>query len=153
MLGMVQHKNDSDESITIISDNPENVVSKVSKEVKVFDEEYHLNSSKSRKSWVNELYFTMKDRLLNFGDVEIVYKHGYVSFRRKSPFVDLILYNGGVYTVINMKDGQLNDPDNKCTRYEGKGHWGNGDYYILVNQETDLDYVMFLIRQSYENKG
>ncbi|HEY6914030.1 MAG TPA: hypothetical protein VI413_05080, partial [Paludibacter sp.] len=32
LLGMIQHKNNSDESITIISDNPENIVSKVSKE-------------------------------------------------------------------------------------------------------------------------
>jgi len=153
MLGMVQHKNDSDESITIISDNPEGIVKKVSNEVKVYDEDYHINTSKSRKSWVNELYLSMKERILGLGEVEIKYTPRYVSFRRKSPFVDLIIYDKGVYTVINVKDGQLNDPDNKCTRYEGKGHWGNGDYFILINQDTDLDYVMFLIRQSYENKG
>ena len=153
MLGMVQHKNDSDESITIISDNPDNIVKKVSNEVRVYDEGFHLTSSKSRKGWVNELYLSMKERILGLGEVEIRYTNRYVSFRRKSPFVDLIMYDKGISTVINMKDGSLNDPDNKCTRYEGKGHWGNGDYNILVNQDTDLDYVMFLIRQSYENKG
>ena len=57
MLGMVQHKNDSDESITIISDNPENIVTKVSKEVKIYSEDDHLNQSKVLDS-TKELYRT-----------------------------------------------------------------------------------------------
>lgn len=152
MLGMVQHKNDSDESITIISDNPESVVNKVSKEVTVYTEENRLNMSKNKPEWVNELYFSLRERILSLGEVEIKPNGKYISYRRKSPFVDVVLYKSGLYTIINMKEGTLNDPDNKCTSFEGKGHWGNGDYYILVNQDTDLDYVMFLIRQSYEHK-
>jgi predicted transport protein len=151
LIGISQHKNNSEESISKVSNNPENIVSKVSKQVKMYNEEYHLNSSKTRKSWVNELYFSMKERILNLGEVEIKYTSQYVSFRQNSPFVDLIMYNSGIYTVINMKDGELNDPDKKCTRYEGKGHWGSGDYYILVDKKTDLDYVMFLIKQKYNN--
>lgn len=149
LLGLVQHKSNSNESISIVTDSPENIVSKVSKQVKVYDEEYHLNSSKNRLVWVNELYFVMKERILSLGDVEVKYTAQYVSFRTKSPFVDLILYNKGVYTVINMKSGSLNDPDNKTNTYDGKGHWGNGDYYVIIDDKTDIDYVMFLIKQSY----
>lgn len=152
MLGMVQHKNNSVESITKISNNPENIVSKVSKEVKIYNEDYHLKSSKKRPEWVNEYYLKLKERIMSLGDVEINYKSQYVSFRRKSPFVDIIIYNMGLYTVINMKEGTLNDPNNISKSYEGKGHWGNGDYFVLVDQKTDLDYVMFLINQSYNNK-
>lgn len=149
LVGMVQYKSNSNESISIVTDSPENIVSKVSKQVKVYDEEYHLNSSKNRLAWVNELYFVFKERILSLGDVEVKYTAQYVSFRTKSPFVDLILYNKGVYTVINMKSGSLNDPDNKTYTYDGKGHWGNGDYYVIIDDKTDIDYVMFLIKQSY----
>ena len=48
-----------------------------------------------------------------------------------------------------MKDGTLNDPDNLMKTFNGKGHQGNGDYYVTINKKTDLDYIMFLINQSY----
>jgi predicted transport protein len=32
------------------------------------------------------------------------------------------------------------------------GHWGNGDYQIVMDNKTDIDYVMFLINQSYKNQ-
>ena len=149
MLGMVQHKNTSNESITIVSEDPENIVSKVSNEVKVYTEEYHLNSSKTRPSWVNELYFTLKERVMSLGEIEIKVNGNYISFRNKTPFVDFIFYNQGVYTIINMKAGTLDDPGKLMKTFDGKGHWGNGDYNITIDQKTDLDYVMFLIKQSY----
>lgn len=149
LLGLVQHKSSSNESISIVSDSPENIVSKVSKQVKVYNEDYHLNSSKSRSGWVNELYISIKERILNFGDIEVKFTAQYVSFRTKTPFVDLIMYNKGINAVINMKSGTLNDPENLTKTFDGKGHWGNGDYYVLIDEKTDLDYVMFLIKQSY----
>jgi len=71
---------------------------------------------------VNELYFTLKERILNLGEVELKPNGNYISFRTKSPFVDLIFYNCGLYTIINMKDGTLNDPDNLMKTFNGKGH-------------------------------
>jgi predicted transport protein len=149
LLGMVQHKNSSDESITIISDNPEDIVSKVSKEVKVYSEEYHLNLSRNRPEWVKELYFKLKERILDLGDVEIKPNGNYISFRKRSPFVDIVFYNSGLYVIINLKAGTLDDPGKLMKSFNGKGHWGNGDYNVIIDNNTDLDYVMFLIKQSY----
>ena len=136
----------------IISDNPENIVTKVSKEVKVWDESYHLNSSKSRPKWVNELYFDIKDRIINLGDVEMKPNASWISFVNKKTFVDIVFHKGGLYTIINMKEGTLNDPNNLMETYNGKSHWGAGDYYITINKDTDLDYMMFLIKQSFEKQ-
>jgi predicted transport protein len=153
MLGMVQHKNDSEENISKISTSTNNIVSKVSKEVKVYDEKFHLYS-KTKPEWVVNQYYKLKDRILNLGDdIEIKPTGQYMSFRRKSPFVDIIIYRKGLYIVINMKDGTLNDSNNITKTYDGKGHWGNGDYYVLIEKNTDLDYVMFLINQSYKSKN
>lgn len=152
LLGLVQHKTTSEESISTLSDDKSSMVNQVSKQIKVYSEEYHLTLSKSRPEWVNELYFSLKERIMNLGDVEMKPNGNYISFRKKSPFVDIVFYNNGLYTIINLKEGTLNDPNNLMKTFGGKGHWGNGDYYTTIDTNTDLDYMMFLIKQSYQNK-
>ena len=149
-IGLIQHKTTSSESISTISSDSGNVISQVSKEVKIYDEEYHLTRSKSRPEWVNELYFSLKDRILNLGEVEIQYRGNYISFRRKSPFIDVIFWNKGLVLMLNLKKGTLNDTNSLTKDISGVGHWGNGDYQITMDNKTDLDYVMFLINQSYK---
>lgn len=153
LIGLVQHKTISNESISSTSKNENDVVKKVSKEIKVYTEDSLLNWSKNRPDWVKELYFVLKERIMNLGEVEMKPTGKYISFRNKSPFVDIVFYNQGVYTIINMKEGTLNDPDKVANSFEGKRHWGKGDYYLLIDKNTDLDYVMFLINQSYKSKN
>jgi len=152
LIGFIEHKTTSVESISSISNDKENVVTQVTKQIKVFTEEYHLNYNKKRPEWVNELYFKLKDRILNLGEVEIKPNGNYMSFRRKSPFVDIVFYMNGLYTIINMKEGKLNDPNSLMKTFGGKGHWGNGDYYTTIDTNTDMEYMMFLINQSYKNQ-
>lgn len=149
-IGLLQHKTTSSESISTISPDNGNVISQVSKEVKIYDEEYHLTRSKTRPEWVNELYFSLKDRILNLGEVEIQYRGNYISFRRKRPFVDVVFWNKGLVLMLNLKKGTLNDTNGLTKDISEVGHWGNGDYQITMDNKTDLDYVMFLINQSYK---
>lgn len=149
LIGLIQNKTQSQESITIISDEKNDVVKQVSSQIKVYTEESLMNLSKSRPEWVKELYFTLKERILNLGDVEIKPNGNYISFRRKSPFVDIVFYNSGLSTILNMKEGTLNDPNVVMKSFGRKGHCGNGDYYTTIDAKTDLDYLMFLIKQSY----
>ena len=51
-----------------------------------------------------------------------------------------------------MKIGELDDPKNITKDVSNQGHWGNGDYEIRLYPDTDLDYVMFLINQSYKKQ-
>ena len=52
-----------------------------------------------------------------------------------------------------MKKGQLDDPKNLTKDMSGQGHWGNGDYVLRLSPNDELDYVMFLITQSYIPKS
>ena len=141
-------KSNAAESIKDITGKAKDLV-ELTREIKVYTEDDHLNSSKTRPEWVNELYFTLKERILNLGDVELKPNGKYISFRNNSPFVDVIFYNSGLYTIINMKAGTLDDPGKLMKTFDGKGHWGNGDYFVTIDKKTDLDYVMFLINQSF----
>jgi predicted transport protein len=152
MLGMVQHKNDSEESITIISDNPENIVTKVSKEVKVYSEDYHLNQSKVLDS-TKELYNELKIRILNIGgDIEILPRKMYIVFKKKTNFIDVFIGKSDLWCWINLKKGELDDPKGLCRDVSNIGHYGNGDYDITINSKSDLDYIMFLVNQSYKKQ-
>ena len=152
LIGLLELKTTSEESISTIYDDKISVVSQVSKEVKVYDEEYHFNKNKNRNEKIVDLYKQLKERILNLSDVEVSPKGTYISFRNKRPFVDVVIYNEGLYTIINMRKGTLNDPEKLMKDVSDKGHWGNGDYSTTIYPETDMDYVMFLINQSYKNQ-
>lgn len=152
MIGLVQHKTTSDESISTISDDKSNVVNQVSKEVKVYTEEYHFKKNVRRDEKVVDLYNELKDRILNLGEVEIIPRKEYIGFRKKRPFCDVVFYTDHLRILVNLKKGQLDDPKNFTKDMSGQGHWGNGDYEIRLSPNDELDYVMFLITQSYKKQ-
>lgn len=152
MIGLVQHKTTSDESISSISDESSNVVNQVSKEVKVYTEEYHFKKNVRRDEKVVDLYNELKERILNLGEVEIIPRKEYIGFRKKRPFCDVVFYTDHLRILVNLKKGQLDDPKNLTKDMSSQGHWGNGDYELRLSPNDELDYVMFLITQSYKKQ-
>ena len=47
-----------------------------------------------------------------------------------------------------MKKDSLNDPLKLTKDISGIGHWGNGDYCIIIDKKDDIDNVIPLIKQS-----
>ena len=47
-----------------------------------------------------------------------------------------------------MKKDSLNDPLKIAKDISNKGHWGNGDYCVEINNEDDIDNIIPLIKQS-----
>jgi len=151
LIGFTQYKTTSDESVSTISTIENKMVEKVSREVKVYSEKYHFDRKKVSDE-IKELYFSLKERILTLGEIEIVYRGKGISFRRKLPFTDIVFRQNELYILINMKVGTLKDPENITKDLSTERHWGYGDYYLIMNQNTDMDYVMFLINQSYKNQ-
>jgi len=151
-IGLVQHKTTSDESISTVSDDKSNVVNQVSREVKVYTEDYHFKKNIKRDEKVIYLYNELKERILNLGDVEIIPRKEYIGFRKKRPFCDVIFYTDHLRIQINLKKGMLDDPKDMTKDMSGQGHWGNGDFEIRLSPNDELDYVMFLITQSYKKQ-
>ncbi len=58
-----------------------------------------------------------------------------------------------IKAFLNIKSGQLKDPLKLAKDMVNPtfiGHWGNGDYEIKMTDETSLEEVFKLIKQSYE---
>lgn len=152
LVGLTQHKTTSVEKISNISTNEDDIVKKVSKEVVRYDEEFHLNQPKVLPS-TKELYENLKERILNIGDdIEFVYRKMYIGVKRKKNFFDIYIGKDVLWCWINLKKGELEDPKQLCRDVSKIGHYGNGDYDLKITEDTDLDYIMFLINQSYKSQ-
>jgi len=137
----------SSESITKVSSKNE-IVKKVSDEVKVYTEEDHL---KTTSDDIQELYEEIKGRIYNLGDnIEIKPTKYYIAFKSNTNFADFRIQKSQIKIWLNVKKGDLDDPKKMTRDISNVGHWGNGDYEIKIKPGDDLDYLMTLLRQSYE---
>ena len=100
-----------------------------------------------------ELFEELRERILAIDqDVIEEPKKLYIAFKTTRNFVDVVIKKNNLKLYINLKTGTIDDPRGITRDLETPvhiGHWGNGDYEVKVDQNTDLDYVMGLIRQSY----
>jgi predicted transport protein len=137
-------KTRSAESIKPVTQQSEKIKS-VTAEIKVYTEEDHLNGVSDE---ITELYETYKNAILNlFDEVEIVPKKLYVAFKKDKNISDIVVLKKGLKIFLNLKKGQLDDPKGLTKDVSETGHWGNGDYELIVSNTDNLEYVMSLIKQ------
>ena len=151
-IGLNQIKQESEASISSIEGKGNSVVKEVSKEVKVYTEDFHVFHSKVQEG-TRERYYKLKERIMQLGsDIEIVPRSMYIGFKRGSNFIDVYLASDYLWCWLNMKKGSLDDPKKLCRDVSEIGHYGNGDYELKIRSNTDLDYVMYLVKQAFNRK-
>ena len=88
----------------------------------------------------------MKTRLLNLGDdIEIVPRKMYIGFKRKSNFVDVSFLKDGLWVWINLKSGELDDPNGLTRDVSEIGHHGNGDYDLSITKAGPFSLIVSFI--------
>ncbi len=122
-------------------------ITKVTKEVIVYTEKEALEKG---NEIAKELYEEIKTQILNLGNVKVDPKKLYIAFKTKTNICDIIIMKNKLKIFINLKAGQLKDDLKKARLINEIGHWGNGDYEIVVEDVESLNYVMSLIKQSYD---
>ena len=132
------------DSVEFIKDEK---ISKVTKEVVVYTEKDALEKGNET---TKELYEEIKTQILNLGNVKVDPKKFYIAFKTKTNICDIIIMKSKLKIFINLKAGQLKDDSKKARLINDIGHWGNGDYEIVVEDSESLNYAMTLIKQSYE---
>lgn len=137
---------ETSESITKVSKESE-IVQKVSREIKVYTEEDHLQGLPDN---IKQTYEELKERILNLGDnIEIRPRKKYIGFIADTNFVDAHLKKTKIVLWLNLNKGELDDPKGEARDVSNVGHWGNGDYELTLKPGEDLDYALMLIKQSY----
>lgn len=143
-----QHKPASSiASIKTVSKKSE-VVEAISREVKTYTEEGHLKIAQPN---IVELYNRFKELVLAIGsDISVKPMKQYITFRTKTNVTDVVVLKKSLKIFLNIAKGKLDDPKKLARDVSAIGHWGNGDYEIIISNDDNLEYIISLIRQSYK---
>ena len=158
-----KHKSNSKESIDSLTNSKnQNIITSVSKEVKVVDEDFH--TSKSHLTLVNK-WKELKEDVSNLDGVEVTPKNNYISLMLNGKTLCFLIFRKNSIT-LEISRGNINPDGSKSKNYfdlddpkgiskEGSWEWKSGTkgtiYKIPIDKNTDLEYVMFLIKQKYNN--
>lgn len=124
-----------------------NKISNVSKQVKVYTEEEHINKTSDE---LKEIYYNLKDVLLSWGNIKIDPKKLYVAFKGTTNIVDIVFYRSSLKMSLNLKYGELDDLKGLAEDVRNIGKWGNGDYRIVIRDDENFEYILSLIKQSWK---
>lgn len=133
------------ESVKKITEQDE-TLERVRREIKVYTEEEHLELGSES---IIELYEKLKSAILNLGDIELKPKKLYLAFVAGGNVVDIVIQRKALKCFLNLDRGNLDDPKKIARDVYKIGHWGNGDYEITLSNDENLEYIMSLIKQSY----
>ena len=161
-ISLNQHLSSSKESIQKIKGNKNSVIKDVGKEVKIFEESDHI--SKCSKGIV-ENWNRLKENLSELEGIEIVPKRNYISLMygnktiayfifRKSK-ISIEVGRGNVLTDGTKSKNYFDIDDPKELSKEYSWTWKDGKqgntYKISFDKGSEIEYIMYLIKQKYKN--
>ncbi len=133
------------ESIKTVTKNRN--IENVSKEVKVYTLDDHLNSVNSK---TRDLFLLLREKVLVLGDdIEERPKKKYISYRTQQGFLYAHLQQSQVKLHIIIHKSKLNDPKGIARDVTTVGHYGGGVTELVLEKTDDVPYILSLIEQSY----
>ena len=138
-------KDDSSQvSVKTITKN-DKVYESVSKEIKVYTEEDHLNNCNDT---IRELYDDLKSAILNLdSSIKIDAKKLYIAFKHSTNICDIEIQKNKLKIYLNAKWGTIDDSKHLFKDMRNVGHWGNGQYCTEISNDDNLGYIIDLIKQ------
>lgn len=138
------------ESINLVS-KADKTIETVNKEIKVYTENEKLESVNEE---IKELYEKVKVMIQNIGDdITIKSTKKYMAFIRNTNFCDIEIQKSQLKMWLNVKYGKLEDSKNVARNVSEIGHHGNGDYEITLSNDDDIEYIISLVRQVYNQNS
>ena len=131
--------------------NSDNKEQEVNKEIKKYGEDDTLDG---KSDDIKSLYYDLKELVLsNYDDIEINHWKYYFVFKVNNKIIaSASVLAKSIKVWINLKETELNDPDNRIRNVANVGHHGVGDYEFIITSEKDFYYFDKLFNQSYDEK-
>ncbi|WP_028650207.1 DUF262 and DUF1524 domain-containing protein [Nocardioides halotolerans] len=74
----------------------------------------------------------------------------YVAYKAETNFVDVVPQVARLRLSLNLPFEALHDERHLAWDVTGRGHWGNGNVEVGLDESSDFTYVMGLVRQAFE---
>ncbi len=98
------------------------------------------------------LFEELRKRILNIdSSVREEPQKLYIAYKSATNFVDIVPQKRALRLSLNIPFDKIKDPQEKCRNVSGLGRWGNGDTEIKINSHEEVDYVISLIKQAFDN--
>lgn len=102
---------------------------------------------------IKELFMQLKEMITGLDESIIEEaKAKYIAYKLTTNFVDIAIQKNAIKAFLNVPSGKLNDSfgiARDLTKPKPVGHWGNGDYEVLIKNKEELLKLFGLIKQSY----
>lgn len=118
----------------------------VQDEIKVYTEDDHMSKPTDE---IRELYELLRNRIIALADdIEVVPQKMYIAFRKnKKNFTYLHFQKKNIKIWLNAKWGEISEPKGLAYDVSNKGHYGYGDYEIDMQDDSQLEYILSLMRE------
>ncbi|WP_177734631.1 DUF262 and DUF1524 domain-containing protein [Flavobacterium inviolabile] len=114
---------------------------------------YSIDQYEYLKGDMLELYQALRKRILNIdASVKEEYKKLYIAFKSNTNFVDIVPQKSRLRLSLNIEFPKIIDPLGLCKDVSGLGRWGNGDVEVGISNLNEIDGVMDLIQQAFDEQ-
>lgn len=114
---------------------------------------YDLDNYDHLQGEMLDLYRQLEKRILNIdASVRVEFKKLYIAFKAQTNFVDIVPQKKRLRLSLNTQFETIKDPKGICKDVTGLGRWGNGDVEVGLENQSQLDYIMELIEQAFEEQ-
>jgi predicted transport protein len=116
----------------------------------IYTVEDHL---KGKPQAVVDLFEQMRERIFILGDEEAITEKAnslYIAYKHGKNFCEVKIQNQGLKLWLDIPYEELNDPKKIGKDVTGIGHHGTGNVAVRLVEPKDLEDVMALIQQSYQ---
>tara|TARA_B100001996_G_scaffold374465_1_gene353119 strand:- start:55 stop:1017 length:963 start_codon:yes stop_codon:yes gene_type:complete len=159
-----KHESSSNESIeNLASSKGGSVIKEVNKEVKVYEESFHIDKLKNKK--VKEYWEVLKNKLVEIEGIGTKITNQYIKFEFngkglaychfRSEKIIADINRGNIKPDGTTSKNFFNFDDPKNVAEEVDWEWKSGVkgniYKIELDKDSDLDYFFFLINQKIKN--
>lgn len=144
--------NNSDNSASIKQvSSSDSKKARVNREIKKYTEKDTLNGKSDE---IISLYDDLKEYILDkYDDIEIIHLKYYLVFKVNNKIIaSLSVLSKSLKSWINLKESEINDPENRIRNVSNIGHHGVGNYEFNISSEDDFYYFNKLFKQSYDEK-
>lgn len=115
---------------------------------------YSLEDFSYLQGPTKELFDNISKRILNLdSSVRMEIKKLYIAFKATTNFVDIIPQKNALVLMLNMKYSDIYDPKAIAKDVTNKGTWGNGDVEVKITSIAQIEEVMMLIQQSFDQNA
>ena len=116
-------------------------------------QEYTLDDFEELKNRTitRQLFDTLNIMILKLDStVEQVINKQYIAYKKnKNNFVEFIPLKTALRIILDIPLKELNDVRELCDDVSNIGRWGTGTTRVYLKDEKDINYIMDLIKQSY----